>query len=290
MCWVGRRLEANVPASWKRALEPLTLQLRRWHSESATPAVLTAVVLVATVFLLQALSGFGAEAGLLYAIPVWFAARFAGRAAGSAVAFAAGLCWTAAVSIKGGHHIVLTGALALAPLLGLAIVVSQVEDPVMRLRRMALQDPLTGLLNRRSLEELGLVRSRVHHDYTVVMIDCDGFKSINDRFGHQAGDHILKMLARILRNETRACDLAIRMGGDEFALVLEGVSSEETRHILDRVKDNFERQVKDAGYECSISAGIAETDPALELEEMLRRADEAMYRNKSRRSTIAPML
>jgi GGDEF domain-containing protein len=215
-------------------------QLKRWSSQSEVPALAVAVGLSISIFALQLRLGYGPEAALLFAIPVWFAARFAGKVAGFLAAFAATAC-CAVASLNHNTHVnlVLIGVLSCVPLVGLVLMVAQVERPVLHLRRMALQDPLTGLLNRRSLEELGMLKKRkLSNDFTVVMIDCDGFKAVNDRFGHQAGDHILKLLARILRTETRSCDLAIRMGGDEFALILNGIGRKRRRRFYSALVTN----------------------------------------------------
>jgi diguanylate cyclase (GGDEF)-like protein len=273
-------------------MDPLAVRLGRWSSDSGLPAIFAAVALAASVSLLNFFSVFGPESAVLLSIPVWLAAKMAGRAAGVGIAFFGAFCCTCSAYLSGNvDRLLVTAVVALAPLLALALLVSYLEDPMIRLRRLALRDPLTGLMNRRALEDLGLMRkARPSNHFVVVMIDCDGFKAVNDRFGHQAGDHILKILARTLKTETRSADLAIRMGGDEFALVLDGVNRAETETIMARTREKFERQVLDAGYFCTISVGIAGTDPNLDLDELLKLADEAMYQDKKLKRPIAPML
>jgi len=146
----------------------------------------------------------------------------------------------------------------------------------------AFLDPLTGVLNRRALAQFAhRFLPRVSPD-VVVIIDCDGFKRVNDQYGHRAGDHILQMLAKLLEAETRHSDMVVRMGGDEFALILSDADPQIAGRVLGRVEATFRQQMQDAGYECSISIGIAESEEAADLDELLHRADTAMYRQKKK--------
>jgi diguanylate cyclase (GGDEF)-like protein len=122
----------------------------------------------------------------------------------------------------------------------------------------------------------------------VVAIDCDGFKKLNDTHGHKAGDHVLRILAGVLDKQTRDTDMVARTGGDEFLIVLRGVDTHTAKQILQRIESEFEYAVRVAGYECSVSMGMAvmEEDTAT-IDSLIDRADQAMYVGKERKKSKA---
>jgi len=155
-------------------------------------------------------------------------------------------------------------------------------------RRMlaeALQDSLTGVFNRRGFEAKAADRLDACPSGAVVYVDLNSFKSVNDRYGHQAGDALLKAFSRRLEFCLRPDDLVARLGGDEFAIVLPGVTPEDARHVAGRLAASASEAYIIQGREirCAASVGIA-LKPAhgLELWELVRVADEAMYTAKSK--------
>ena len=155
-------------------------------------------------------------------------------------------------------------------------------------QRNAWTDPLTRLGNRRLLDEkLGEIfqaQQRSGDDLTVVMIDLDNFKPLNDTMGHKAGDDLLKFAGELLRQCVREDDLAVRYGGDEFLLLLPGASAEDARTIADRTVRLFAQQTRLLKIEPrpSMSAGVAsirDHGPA-SPETLLLMADAALYTAK----------
>jgi diguanylate cyclase (GGDEF)-like protein len=166
------------------------------------------------------------------------------------------------------------------------------ESSLSQVRRMAMLDPLTGLLNRRALGEFAhqalYGEPGETEPVTVVVIDCDGFKELNDTYGHTAGDHVLQMLARTLQYETRKNDLVARIGGDEFVVVLRGTTAAEAKSIMERVEALFETHVRNAGYACTISVGYSpSSDQTESIEALMEQADRAMYARKERKRSRA---
>ncbi|HEX2071891.1 MAG TPA: GGDEF domain-containing protein [Thermoleophilaceae bacterium] len=147
-----------------------------------------------------------------------------------------------------------------------------------RLRRDAITDPLTGLHNRNGLREAArraLAASRRSSvALTVAQIDLDGFKEVNDRFGHLEGDRMLQLCADTWRSEIRAEDILARVGGDEFVLVMVGSDRPAATSLLERL-----RVSSPIGW----SYGVAELGPGDDLASCLARADEELYAAKAGR-------
>ena len=159
-----------------------------------------------------------------------------------------------------------------------------------QLRERAIRDPLTNLFNRRNLEETldqELAKAdRKAYPVSLIMMDIDHFKCINDTYGHKAGDQALQSLADFIRSRIRSSDSACRFGGDEFVIVMPETS---VRSAYDRAED-FRRgvqslQLADIGMpgNLTVSIGIATyPDHGATKEDLLRAADQAMYLAKSR--------
>ena len=165
--------------------------------------------------------------------------------------------------------------------------------------QQALVDSLTGLANRRSIEDTlrsELVRAaRFSDDVCVVFADLDFFKRVNDRYGHAAGDEVLKAFAAALRNTVRESDVAGRWGGEEFALVLTGTDSAGGARFAERARAAIEATVVQMpdGEALSVTAsfGVASYPEAGDFGELLAAADSALYEAKRagrNRVVVAP--
>lgn len=162
-----------------------------------------------------------------------------------------------------------------------------------QLRHQAVHDPLTGLPNRALYEDRLSQLLRLHERHGepvpgVLYVDLDGFKAVNDQWGHEAGDRVLQEVADRLREEVRAGDTAARFGGDEFAVVLSdlsaGTAEREARQVAERIRDRLTdpMSVDGSQTELSVSVGIAVAEEAgQDPRQLTRRADLAMYRAKS---------
>jgi diguanylate cyclase (GGDEF)-like protein len=156
---------------------------------------------------------------------------------------------------------------------------------IARLRRLAEVDPLTGALNRRGLDVVfpdGPSPSGV--PLSVAVLDLDHFKRVNDDFGHDVGDAAIRAVSHVLGGLLRRGDGVVRLGGEEFALVLPGASLEDAARVAERARAAIEANkiVSPAGpVSLTVSIGVAERRPDEPRAELLRRADEAMYRAKS---------
>jgi diguanylate cyclase (GGDEF)-like protein/PAS domain S-box-containing protein len=172
-------------------------------------------------------------------------------------------------------------------------VVRMILDYEAMLQRMAEQartDPLTGLSNRRAfLEEMGRHLVRLDRDPapgTLMFLDLDSFKSVNDRFGHAAGDTLLVTLADMLRRLVRPSDVIARLGGDEFAVWMSGAdhmtAAERADHLCKSAPDAFNKMLPEPCKGVGLSIGIATRSAGSEetIQGLMRRADLAMYEVK----------
>jgi diguanylate cyclase (GGDEF)-like protein len=148
-------------------------------------------------------------------------------------------------------------------------------------------DPLTGLLNRRSLDSRldALVRDAADRGrpLSLVMFDLDHFKRVNDRYGHLAGDEVLRQFGRVLAAQSREDDLVARFGGEEFTAVLPGVPLADARRYAERVAAALARVGSVAGAipMPTLSAGLASLAPGVDsVDDFLRHADSALYAAK----------
>jgi len=157
-----------------------------------------------------------------------------------------------------------------------------------QLRREASTDPLTGLGNRRALEQLFeemFSPGNIKHDQVAsLLIDIDQFKNINDHLGHDAGDQCLIFLASVLQSSLRQGDHALRIGGDEFIVLMPGISVQIAGDIAQRISSLYSQMPwphsKLKPPTLSIGVSCARPGELVDLSELIRRADNAMYASK----------
>lgn len=160
------------------------------------------------------------------------------------------------------------------------------ERSVRAHKAAAVMDPLTGMFNRRGFSEATARmierEAKAGRQVSVLIFDIDHFKSINDRFGHPAGDEVLTLFATIIAHTLRATDLCGRIGGEEFAAMLP-CSIDEAVSAAERVREAFAGcgiEIEDGPVATTVSVGVASGPPRTELEVMLAAADTALYQAK----------
>lgn len=160
---------------------------------------------------------------------------------------------------------------------------AKVESLASEVYKLAALDQLTGLYNRRSGEQRlaqEISRAQRHgRPLTLLLVDVDGLKLINDTHGHAAGDTLLKGFADRLQRAIRGSDLAVRLGGDEFMAILPECRSEEVRHVLGRL-EGLEFDFAGEKIRLHFSRGWTDYKSGETAQEFLQRADVALYENK----------
>lgn len=262
--------------------------LDEWSPRGVLAAGLAMVLAVAA---LDYLTGAELAFSVFYLVPVIGAAWFGVPVVAGVVAIAAGIAFPVNDLLAGDDP-----AAAWVPVWNFAVrsgtyvVVAGLTRALRRAldqeRRLARVDPLTGALNSRSFVELAereIARARRNgQPLTIAYVDLDGFKSVNDTFGHAAGDDVLKAVSDVLRTGTRPVDVVGRLGGDEFALLFPDTDAVAATNPLNRVRASVRRYAEQAGYAVSASMGAATfTRPPDDVDALLRAADRLMYEAKN---------
>jgi diguanylate cyclase (GGDEF)-like protein len=189
--------------------------------------------------------------------------------------------------LTGGHVngtlLVVGGALVTGLVMIRIHQLSYERDRAQRaLNHLASHDPLTGLLNRREFVDVVAIELTQFHSTVVVFCDLNGFKPVNDRLGHAAGDQLLIEIARRLATSVRQSDDVARFGGDEFVALLRDAPPPDTAGILNRISAELSRPVvlQTGPVTVGASIGTATSAPGDDADALIRRADLAMYHAK----------
>lgn len=154
----------------------------------------------------------------------------------------------------------------------------ELQKQILELRGQRIRDPLTQVYNRRFLEEVGekeFARAkRYQRPLTLIFLDIDEFKKINDQQGHLVGDQALETVAALLSNYSRKSDFIFRYGGDEFLAIMPEIEEKGARQFLNRINQEL------SYTSLRISAGIATLEAESSLEELVEKADRRMYQEK----------
>ncbi len=233
---------------------------------------------------------FGSLAGVrtLYILPIWLVVRTRGVIAGltGALVVSVMLSMIDLVQSPSSEGVDAWGGISwFVSLAAVTLVVAHVEKRLREARLMATRDPLTGVLNRTEMRvrvEEAMSRSRAGGPVVLfALVDCDKFKTVNDIHGHACGDKALRALAKILQTCARQQGTVGRMGGDEFAVMFDGVSEQIARGRMEHAARCFRRHTCVIGCEATFSFGlVADSEGSLRFSSLLESADRQMYAQK----------
>src|SRR5687767_4120431 len=176
---------------------------------------------------------------------------------------------------------------------------SDIRRALTHIKMLSERDELTGVLNMRAFgtvaERISRQAARYNHTYTIMMVDSDNLKVVNDTYGHQAGNRLLQMLVQCIQAQLRETDILARYGGDEFIVLLPETAAAGAEIVATRIRQRVEAAVlttRDRPVSTTVSLGIASyPEHAADLESVMERADQALYASKSggrNRVTVAP--
>jgi diguanylate cyclase len=178
--------------------------------------------------------------------------------------------------------------------------VGRLTEELSRLREDVLTDPLTGLKNRRgfdaAISSLKSIADAGSEPFSIVIIDIDHFKKINDTHGHLVGDRVIQQVADTMKSCVRGGDTAARYGGEEFALLLPATALHGAQTVADYIRNSLQRSTvrglkKGSVDSVTVSAGVTAFRLGEDVEECIRRADQALYAAKNggrNRVVVAP--
>lgn len=148
--------------------------------------------------------------------------------------------------------------------------------------RYAYRDSFTGLYNRNYWEQLisGVLQRPIPKRFTLIVIDVDNLKNLNDNKGHLAGDKAIRIVGKSIRESIRKQDIAIRYGGDEFFILLANTKKAIVEKVINRIKENIRKRGKEENIHIEISAGTACSNSINKLEKVITMADYNMYKEK----------
>ncbi len=229
---------------------------------------------------------------IFYLIPIFFTTWYAGEAAGIFISIASSIAWIIANDIIGQTHHTHPGipywnaAVRFGFYLVTTYLLSELRTSRDREKKLARTDSITGIANQKLFYELSNLEiqraSRYGHPITLVFIDLDKLKKINDKLGHKMGDKLLQEFAQTIYGNIRGTDIIARIGGDEFALLLPGTGYEPSQIVVERVQKQLAETVEYHQWHVSFSiVAITFMNAPKSVDEMLEKADFLMYTLKT---------
>ena len=251
------------------------------------------VVLISTGFLvlllglIDVLTGPEISFSVFYLFPILVATWLIGRWAGAFTSVLSAITWRLADSLAGqtySHPLIpyWNMLVRLGFFLVITFLLSELQVRLRREMDSARIDPLTGIANRRHFYELAQLQiaraARYGEPFTIAYVDIDGFKAVNDRFGHASGDTLLSLIASIIQANLRTTDVVTRMGGDEFAILLAHTEKESAEEALLRVSSLLSGLARERQWTVTFSIGaVTFIRSPSSVDEMIRAADDLMY-------------
>lgn len=227
---------------------------------------------------------------LFYLFPVILVAWFGGRTTGMIFSIFAALAWLVAELLGKTYHehpvaLYWNDFMELGFFLIVSFILSALKNALEQERNTARTDHLTGISNRRSFYDLVnlelSISRRYGHPFSVISMDIDNFKTVNDTMGHLAGDTLLRIVATTIKDNVRVSDIVARLGGDEFALFLPETESDAADALLAKMKRELQAVVQ-RDWPVTFSIGIVSfIEPPATVDEMIARADSLMYEAKA---------
>jgi diguanylate cyclase (GGDEF)-like protein len=254
--------------------------------------VSTGLLMALGTGVLNLLAGPELFSSIFYFVPIFLVTWVAGRWMGVFMSVFSAFTWLAADITSGVHYSYFSipywnGVARTGSFILLTFILSALKRALEHEKELSRMDYLTEVPNRRYFIEMAdreIHRARRYHrPFTLVWIDLDNFKTINDRFGHSMGDNLLRLVATILQKNIRASDALARLGGDEFAILLPETGPETARAITQKLQKIYGDITRRYEWAVTLSMGaVTFTTPPSTVDDMLKGADGLMYLAKNR--------
>ena len=275
-----------------RLTQKKMLPLFKWL-EALPKTAWIAISVFLTLFIgcIRYLTGPDLALSLFFLFPIFAATWFAGCWAGVLMSFLSALSWLAAdilllAPFKQTYVPILNETFRLIVFLIVTFMLTGFKRALNRQKDLAMTDYLTGVANRRAFIEFASIElSRAHrYEYplSVVSLDLDNFKYVNDHFGHSAGDRLLQIVAETLKRNTRLIDLTARLGGDEFMLLLTRTGNQDARAIVEKLRHEILDVMRTNHWPVTVSIGVMTfTTAPNNVDVLMQKADALMYAAKA---------
>jgi diguanylate cyclase (GGDEF)-like protein len=250
-----------------------------------------ASVMVLLVGILSHIAGPQLSLTIFYMIPIALVTWFSERWIGFILSVLAALTWLIADLTSGATYSLSdipywNGVARLGSLFILTFILSTLKSTLKQEKETSRIDFLTGIRNRRYFIELVNMEinraRRYEHPFTLVCLDLDNFKMVNDCFGHTTGDILLRLVARTIRENIRVTDTVARLGGDEFAILMPETGRDVAEVVIQRVQKVNLDYMQKYGWPVTLSIGVVTfTSPPSTVDEMLRISDQLLYNAKN---------
>jgi diguanylate cyclase (GGDEF)-like protein len=248
-------------------------------------------VLVLLVGILTYLAGPELSSSIFFLVPIALVTWFTKRSIGLIVSILSALAWLIANLALGATYsdstiVYWNGVARLSSFFVLTFILSTLKNILKQEKELSRIDFLTGIPNRRYFIELFNMEinraRRYKFPFTMVLLDLDNFKTVNDCFGHSTGDILLRLVARTIRENIRITDTVARLGGDEFAILLPETGHDAAEAILQKVQKINLEIMRRHGWPVTLSIGVVTfTSPPSTVDETLRISDQLMYSAKN---------
>lgn len=250
----------------------------------------TGILWVLILGVIDLLTGYELAFSIFYSFPVLYVGWYTDRARGVFLSFFSALVWETADHLSGHtySHLLIpvwNTLMRLFTFLIIAYLTGLLKKVLDQEKRLAREDPLTRVANSRYFLETGqkeIARARRHgQPLTVLYMDLDNFKKVNDSGGHKEGDRLLSTLAAAIRNNIRITDLAARLGGDEFGVLLPETDASQARQAVEKLRKALDKAVAGERWPVTVSLGAVTCSRSrCDLETILQAADKLMYEVK----------
>jgi diguanylate cyclase (GGDEF)-like protein len=247
--------------------------------------------LIGVLGIIDYLTGYEISFAIFYLIPVSMVAWSVGRRAGIAVALFSALTWLISNWAAGESHSnsfvpIWNMGTRLGFFLVVVFLLVELREMLEGEKGLARTDYLTGALNVRAFDEVArqeISRARRHErPFTVAYIDVDNFKTVNDSFGHSAGDALLRTTVKVIESDLRSNDVVARLGGDEFAILLPETAYGPAATVIRRIRNRLLEEAQKRQWPVTFSIGVLTCiEPPGTVEDVIRRADALMYSVKN---------
>lgn len=259
------------------------------EQRSRQSLLIVAAALIVAVSLLDYASGYYLSLGIFYILPLGILSWYHSQRVGLGAAMLCALLWYLVNATVAPPEIseaipVWNSLVRLGYFTIIAALFASLREAYERQRQLAQTDPLTGLLNSRTFKELAHIEvargRRQHYPVTLLYLDLDNFKALNDSQGHAAGDALLRSVGQALSTTVRQTDLVGRLGGDEFSILLSGAGVQHVESTIGRIQAAIGDVSREIVPPISATIGVATSTGVDDLETLIQRADALMYRGK----------